>query len=737
MTERRVSVVICTDDRLPYLKSTLQALEGLDYRAFELCLVCGPTPDGTREFAAALGARVKIAHCPKRNLSRARNLGVALAAGEIVAFLDDDAMPEAEWLTDLSAAYDDPETAAAGGVVYDPTGLEFQARFVTIDRLGYATEHWRGPLERLSFPFSPEFPHLLGANCSARRETLLELGGFDEEYEYFLDETDLLTRINDAGGRIAQLPRAAVHHRPAPSVLRESTAIMRSWRQGLKNRVYFGLRNALRHHTPWEVLRAAVNDAEQWQAGIERRVAMGEQPRADLARFTQEGLLAVAEGIEAARAPARKLMSAAARRAEPPALRPYPLPKPARRLCLALVTQDYPPGQNGGIARNMAELASAWAAMGHFVHVFTRAKGRPSLDFEAGVWVHRLEPAASAAPPDLIPPHQIPQSLWDHSQAMFEAVAKLDATRRVDLVYAPLWDCEPMAFLREPRFPLLCALQTTMDFWLDSQPARRADPEWMRARGDPLLALERWTLERAPLLHANSRAIVEDIASRYALALSAERIVFAPHGVSDWARDAAARPDGDGVRFLFVGRLESRKGIDVVLAAAPEVLRRFPQARLDIVGDDRIERAEGGTYRAAFLARDDVADVADRIVFHGRVEEAALRAHYRDCDVLVAPSRYESFGLIYVEGMIFGKPVIGGRAGGGAEVIEHGVGGLLVPPGDAAALAAAMASLAADPVLRAAMGEAGRRRYETHFRAEAAGTSLLDGALALLSEKPR
>lgn len=738
MTERPFSIVICTDDRLPYLKAALQALEGLDYRAFELCLVCGPTPDGTREFAATLAGRAKIAHCPVRNLSRARNIGIGLAAGEIVAFLDDDAMPEAEWLSDLNAAYDDPEVAAAGGVVYDPTGVEFQARFVTIDRLGYATAYWQTQMERLSYPFSPQFPHLLGANCSARRKTLLELGGFDEEFEYFLDETDLLTRLNDAGGRIAQCPRAAVHHRPAPSVLRESTSFMRSWRQSLKNRVYFGLRNALRHHSPWEVLHAAANDAQEWQAGIERRIASGGQPRADLERFTKEGLLAIAEGVEAARAPARRLMSAADRRAEPPAFRPFPTTKPAPRLCLCLVTQDYPPGQNGGIARNMAELAGAWARFGHFVHVFTLARGAPSLDFEDGVWVHRLAVSPSGPSPDLVPPHKIPQHLWDYSQSMFEAVTRLDATRRVDLVYAPLWDCEPMAFLREPRFPLVCALQTTMDFWLDSQPARRADPEWMRARGAPLLALERWVLERATLLHANSRAIVEDIARRYVLNFASDRIVFAPHGVSDWAQGAHARPQDGSVRFLFVGRLESRKGIDVLLAAAPEVLRRFPQARLDIVGDDAIERAEGGTYRAAFLARDDVADVGDRIVFHGRVEEAALRAHYRDCDVLVAPSRYESFGLIYVEGMIFAKAVIGGRAGGGAEVIEDGVAGLLVPPGDAPALAAAMAKLAADPALRAAMGAAGRRRYETHFRAEAAADSLLSGILARrANETPR
>ena len=212
------------------------------------------------------------------------------------------------------------------------------------------------------------------------------------------------------------------------------------------------------------------------------------------------------------------------------------------------------------------------------------------------------------------------------------------------------------------------------------------------------------------LLHANSRAIVEDIARRYDLSLPAERLVFAPHGLSDWAEGAPT--PGQALRFLFVGRLECRKGIDTLLAAAPDVLRRFPAARLDIVGDDSID---GGKYKAGFLARTDLEDIVPRVTFHGRVEEEALRAHYRACDVLVAPSRYESFGLVYVEGMIFGKAVIGGRAGGGPEVIEEGVTGLTVAPGDVAGLAQAMTRLAGDADLRRAMGEAGRSGTRSGF----------------------
>jgi glycosyltransferase involved in cell wall biosynthesis len=299
---------------------------------------------------------------------------------------------------------------------------------------------------------------------------------------------------------------------------------------------------------------------------------------------------------------------------------------------------------------------------------------------------------------------------------MLEEVAAIHKRRKVDLIYCPLWDCEPLGFLLDGRFPVMVALQTTMKFWLESQPLRLADKEWMHVFGDPIIAMEEYVLSKAAMMHAISHAIVRDIRKRYTATIDEEKILYSHLCMDDWSEGVVPRPTFDKVRILFVGRLESRKGIDVLLEAIPFVLAKFPEAILDIVGDDTILRPDGLTYKEEFYELNTLPrDVKDRIVFHGRVEEDELVHFYGNCDILVAPSRYESFGLIFLEALVFGKPVIGCNAGGGPEVIIDGKTGLLVKPGDVDGLRVALVTLLSDRDLRQKMGLAGRIDYEQRF----------------------
>jgi glycogen synthase len=252
---------------------------------------------------------------------------------------------------------------------------------------------------------------------------------------------------------------------------------------------------------------------------------------------------------------------------------------------------------------------------------------------------------------------------------------------------------------------------------VSTQTRLQADAAFMASIAKPIMALEKRILAEARGLRANSDAVAREIEQSYDVTLG-PRLRVIPHALEDWSGCpfvAPAELPSRSIRLLFVGRLEPRKGIDVLLAAAGLLLVRFPQAHLDIVGDDTPAGPDGRTYRAVFESDPAYAGIRDRVHFHGEVVEEALRGFYSACDVFVAPSRFESFGLILLEAMMFAKPVVCCRAGGMPEVVVDGETGLLAEPGDHGSLERCLARLIEDPALRQRLGTAGRRRYEARF----------------------
>jgi hypothetical protein len=166
-------------------------------------------------------------------------------------------------------------------------------------------------------------------------------------------------------------------------------------------------------------------------------------------------------------------------------------------------------------------------------------------------------------------------------------------------------------------------------------------------------------------------------------------------------------------RLLFVGRHERRKGIHLLLEVLPGLLDRHPNWSCDLIGNNKVAAAPGATFESLFMAQHAGASWMSRVRFLGPVADVDLPGHYATADLFVAPSLFESFGLIYLEAMQHGVPVVAARVGGVPDVVADGEEGLLVPPGDRAALGLALDRLMTNDAERARLGANAKRSVRT------------------------
>lgn len=160
--------------------------------------------------------------------------------------------------------------------------------------------------------------------------------------------------------------------------------------------------------------------------------------------------------------------------------------------------------------------------------------------------------------------------------------------------------------------------------------------------------------------------------------------------------------------ILFVGRFEKRKGIDLLLALIPKVLEKEPNAIFRLVGPDNNKLWQ------TKLSKEHPG-LLKNVYFLGEKRGKELDAEYRHCDIFIAPSRYESFGLIYAEAMSFAKPVIGTKIGGIPEVIDHEINGFLCENENPEDFSNKLLILLANHDLRIRMGKSGRKKAMEHF----------------------
>lgn len=200
-------------------------------------------------------------------------------------------------------------------------------------------------------------------------------------------------------------------------------------------------------------------------------------------------------------------------------------------------------------------------------------------------------------------------------------------------------------------------------------------------------------------------------------ALGAARGVVVPNGMRDMRGTVQEKvPTGNGpLVILFTGVLIPSKGVRVLLEAFRQLEASCPEVRLELMGrwGDEGFRQEC----AAFLQRHELREKVSEL---GVLQDQAKWGRFAGCDIFCFPSHFEaeSFGLVLVEAMQFGKPLVATRWRGLPSVVQDGVNGYLVPVEDPAAVAARLLELINDPELRARMGAEGRRIFVERFTLE-------------------
>ncbi|EAQ03930.1 putative glycosyltransferase [Pseudooceanicola batsensis HTCC2597] len=293
MDDPTVSVVVVSRDRGPSLELTLVGLARQLHDNYEIVVVADAAGlDAVRR--QKLGREIKTVPFADPNISLARNLGTAVAAGEVVAFIDDDAVPEPTWLRHLTAPFSEPDVAAAGGFVIGRNGISFQWKAHSVDHTGQARPLDVDPARATALTPPPgRAVKTEGTNMAFRRSVLAQLGGFDPAYRFYLDDTDLNMRLARARHVTAVVPMAQVHHSFAPSSRRHASRAPRDlFEIGASLSVF------LRRHCPEDAREKAVTDfvAGRDRALISHMVAGRLEPR-DLRRLRAR----LAAGIEAGR----------------------------------------------------------------------------------------------------------------------------------------------------------------------------------------------------------------------------------------------------------------------------------------------------------------------------------------------------------------------------------------------------------------------------------------------------
>jgi glycosyltransferase involved in cell wall biosynthesis/GT2 family glycosyltransferase len=635
-TPPTISVVICafTFDRLEVMGESLDSLRAQTLAPHEIILVIDHAPELLEEARRRWPDVKLVANREKQGLSGARNTGVAEASGEVVAFLDDDAIAAPDWLQHLADAYADPGVLGAGGTVR-PRWVEgkpgwFPAEFDWV----VGCTHSGMPQE-----LSP-VRNLVGANMSFRRASLVEVGGFSHDLGRVgtlpvgCEETDLSIRVHQRWpeAEILYDPAARVEHVVPATRGKVRYFVDRCRAEGRSKAVLTGMvgsedglsseRSYVRRTLPLGVLRG-LRDALRGDTGGFGRATM------------------IFLGLAATTTDYLRVRSGVAKPDRTEEAHPSANGGAPR----VLMVTPRSPLEQGGVERHVIEVSRRMAAAGVRVEVLCTDPEATEARSETrdGVRIRTVRAWPRGRDWYLAPGiwREMGREKWDlvHLQSYHTLVA-------------------PLAMLR--------ALTLRVPFVVTFHGGGHSSQLRNRSRGLQMRLL-RPLLRRAARLVAIARFEIEDYGAE--LGVPAERWAFIPNGTDLSFSDAElAGADPDTPTLASIGRLERYKGHHRVLNSFPLVLERVPEARLLIVGK--------GPYEDDLRRQAEELGVAERVEITSvpSGDPQGMATLLAGVSLVVLMSEFESHPLVALEAAAARRRLLVAEAGGLREIAEDGFG---------------------------------------------------------------
>ncbi|MGH1561704.1 glycosyltransferase [Mumia sp. DW29H23] len=347
----------------------------------------------------------------------------------------------------------------------------------------------------------------------------------------------------------------------------------------------------------------------------------------------------------------------------------------------------------GGQNVHVDALAAGLTARGNDVVVYTR-RDSPRLPERVTAPAGYTVEHVPAGPPSEVPKDE----LWPFMGDFAAYLAQRWGEDPPDVVHAHFWMSGAAATWAAHRvgvpmaqtFHALGSVKRRHQGGADTSPADRIAVETELCRSVDLVVA----------------TCTDEVRELVALGIDTAHVRVVPCGVDTTLFRPVPPVPHDRPRLLSVGRLVERKGVaDAVVA-----LGDLPGVELHVVGGPSRDALDLDPEFQRLEAIADEHGVRDRVVFHGGVAREEMPEVFAATDVVVATPWYEPFGIVPVEAMACGRPVVGSAVGGLLDTVEPGVTGELVPPRDPGALARVLGDLLADPERRASYAEAGARR---------------------------